>query len=318
MQIVRTSTLLFHASLALILGGTFATIGMQVMPHGVWLGAIPVLILLVAAGRKPLRRWRLAQQALTTWERQWIDEHVPYARVLGSDRRARFDRDVVFFRDEQRFEAVGDAEVTPTTELAIAAGAALLLNGRPDWELGTRRTILIYPGSFDDDYQGGDYASFDGMVHAQGPIILAHDAIEESWSDPEDGSNVVLHELAHLFDFDDSFAEGVPSLMNPSSVDAWQRLVRVEMRKARIGKSLLRRYAATNPAEFFAVAVENFFERPVLLQQQHPAVFDALKAFFNLDPRLPEHEEDAQEEPEVRPHMDQTETSTLAPEERST
>lgn len=315
MQIVRTSSLLFYASLALILGGTFATVGVQVMPHGIWLGAVPVVIVLVAAGRRPLRRWRLARKLLTEEERSWIDEHVPYACHLNSDRRARFERDVVFFRDEQRFEAVGDAQVTPATELAIAVGAALLLNGRPDWELGTRRTILIYPGSFDDDYQGGDYASFDGMVHAQGPIILSQEAIDESWSDPEDGSNVVLHELAHLFDFDDSFAEGVPSLMDPGSVEAWQRLVRVEMRKARIGKSLLRRYAAKNPAEFFAVAVENFFERPVLLQRRHQAVFDALKAFFNLDPRIPTSEGGPQQVAKVEL---QQESSTMAPEERAT
>jgi hypothetical protein len=312
MQVVRRSTVLFHLSLAVILGGAFAVIGGQVWPRGAWLGLLPIAILLFVAGRTPWRRWRLAQQSLTPQERHWLDEHVPFARHLPPERRERFERDILFFRAEQRFEAVGETDVTEGTKLAVAAGAALLLNGRPDWELNTRRTILIYPGSFDDDYYGGDYASFDGMVHAQGPVILSNQAIRESWDDPENGSNVVLHELAHLFDFDDAYAEGVPSLMDPSSAEAWKRLVQAEMRKARIGKSVLRRYAATNPAEFFAVAVENFFERPVLLHRRHAAVFDALKAFFNLDPRLPEHEDQS---PKPETSDDEEIASTATPNE---
>ncbi|MDX1548092.1 MAG: zinc-dependent peptidase, partial [Rhodothermales bacterium] len=110
-------------------------------------------------------------------------------------------------------------------------------------------------------------------------------AVMEDWAAPGTGHNVVLHEIAHLFDFDDAYAEGIPSLMDPKSAEAWSRLVRREMRRVRLGKSLLRRYAATNPAEFFAVAVENFFDRPDALKQRHPHLFDALVAFFNLDPR---------------------------------
>ena len=288
MQIVRTTTVVFQVSLALILGGAFAVIGVQATPWGAGLGLVPVLVLVLVAGRKPLRRWRLARRSLSQADQAWLEQHVPYFRHLEASRRDRFERDVRLFRAEQRFEAVGTAEVTDETTLAVAAGAALMLNGRPEWELGTRRTILIYPESFDDDYHGGDYAAFDGMVHAQGPVILSQDAIEASWANPEDGSNVIVHELAHLFDFDDTYAEGVPSLMDPSSAAAWQQLVRAEMRRARLGKSLLRRYAATNPAEFFAVASENFFERPAILQRRHPRVFEALKAFYNLDPRVPD------------------------------
>jgi hypothetical protein len=83
----------------------------------------------------------------------------------------------------------------------------------------------------------------------------------------------------------DAVAEGVPSLMDRSSAKAWSQLVRREMQYVRLGKSLLRRYAATNPAEFFAVAAENFFDRPQQLYDRHPELFEALTAFFNLDPR---------------------------------
>ena len=138
---------------------------------------------------------------------------------------------------------------------------------------------------FDEDYLDTDYAAYDGMVHAQGPIILSVNAVEADWARPGNGHNVVLHELAHLFDFEHGGAEGTPSLMDSASAEAWRALVRREMRRVRLGTSLLRGYAATNPAEFFAVAVENFFDRPATLHRRHPHLFEALVAFFNLDPR---------------------------------
>jgi Mlc titration factor MtfA (ptsG expression regulator) len=96
---------------------------------------------------------------------------------------------------------------------------------------------------------------------------------------------VVLHELAHLFDFDNEGADGVPSLVNPVSAPDWQALVRDEMRRVQQGRSLLRPYAAEAPSEFFAVAVEHFFEEPEPMARHHEELFRALVSFFRVDPR---------------------------------
>jgi Mlc titration factor MtfA (ptsG expression regulator) len=122
------------------------------------------------------------------------------------------------------------------------------------------------------------------MAHEQGPILLSVRAVRESWADPADGQNVVLHELAHLFDFQNEGADGVPSLVAPASEDAWRDLVRRETQRIRQRRSMLRRYAATAPSEFFAVAVEAFFGRPAAMQRRHAELYEALKNFFNLDP----------------------------------
>ncbi len=285
MRIVRPASLVFYASLAVILGAGAAVVGAQTMPNGAWLGLLPVLVAAWLGLRKPWRRWRAARRAFPAAWRTWLEAHLPFYAALDAASRRRFEQDVRFFLDEQTFEAIDGVALTDSLKLAVAAGAALLLHGRPDWELPATRTILFYPDRFDEDYYDSAYAAFDGMVHAQGPVILSAQAVEEDWMRSGTGHNVVLHELAHLFDFDDAFAEGTPSLMDPASARAWHELVRREMRRVRLGKSLLRRYAATNPAEFFAVAVENFFDRPDLLKQRHPSLFDALAAFFNLDPR---------------------------------
>ena len=285
MRIVRPTTLVFYAILAVILGGVVTIIGAETTPGGGWLGLVPVFAVAWWGLRSPLRRWRLARRAIPDSWKDWLAARVPLYQRLGSEARHRFERDVQFYINEHTFEAVDGVAVTDTLRLSVAAGAALLLHGRPDWELPRTRSILFYPDRFDEDYHDTDYASFDGMVHAQGPIILSAVAVEADWARPGSGHNVVLHELAHLFDFEQGGAEGTPSLMDPASAEAWRGLVRREMRRVRLGTSLLRGYAATNAAEFFAVAVENFFDRPAVLHRRHPHLFDALVAFFNLDPR---------------------------------
>ena len=295
MQIARRSSLVFTAVLAVLLGGAFAVIGAKGTPLGPGLGLVPVVAVLWVGLRGPIRRWRAAQQPLGDAHRQWIADHVALYTALGAAARTRFERDVRFILEEWRFEQVQEGQ-PPTTDvdddlrLGVAAGAALLLHGRPDWELGPPRTILFYPDRFDDTYFGGEGADFDGMAHAQGPIILSAPAVREDWAHGRDGHNVVLHELAHLFDFANQFADGVPSLLDPSSAPAWAKLVRREMQRIKIGRSLLRSYGATNEAEFFAVAVEMFFERPEALQRRHRELYEALVAFFNLDPMGVERE----------------------------
>jgi len=111
------------------------------------------------------------------------------------------------------------------------------------------------------------------------------EALEESWADRDDGRNVVLHELAHLLDYATAFADGVPSLVDARSTRAWEALVKREMDRIRRGNSILDDYGATEPAEFFAVAVESFFERPGRMQRLHPELFAAMAALFNMDPR---------------------------------
>lgn len=284
MRIWRPITLGFQGLIVATVSGGVAVIGAMATPWGAWIGLVPALIGVVFMLRRSLRRWRTAQEAFPAQWRQWLEEHVPfYAHQDALDRR-RFERDMQFVLAEQRFEAVGDVDVDEEVRLSVAAGAALLLHGRPDWDWPTQRTVLIYPDRFDDTYHKSDAAHFDGMIHPQGPIILSKRAIERSWSNAHDGDNVVLHELAHAFDNLRSGAAGMPSFLNPKSATSWRAIVQEEMEQARQGSSLLRPYAGSSPGELFAVAVENFFERPEQLRGRHPDLYKALSAFFNLDP----------------------------------
>ncbi|MEM9666550.1 MAG: zinc-dependent peptidase [Bacteroidota bacterium] len=283
-RIASPSRLVSLLLLAALAAGGLAVVLSAVAPGGAWWGGLGGLLIVALGLRRPWRRWRVARQVLSAQDQAWLAAHVPVYHAAEPAARRRFERDLLFFLDENTFEGVAGTEVTEALKLQVAAGAALLLHGRPTWELPGGRTILFYPTTFDDDYYGGtDAADFDGMVHDQGPIILSVPAVREGWR-RANGSNVVLHELAHLFDMESEGADGVPSLVARGSEEAWRRLVRREIQRIRIGKSVLRRYGATNASELFAVAVEMFFERPRRLHRHHRPLYDGLVALFNLDP----------------------------------
>ncbi len=285
MQIATPSRLVFAVSMAGIVGGTLAIITRQAVPSvGAWPGVALGLILLVILLRQPLRRWRVKRRSLPSSSQAWLEQHVRLYRHLDLEGRRRFERDVLFVLDEYSFEGVQDTEITDELRLGVAAGVALLLHGRPNWDLPGTRTFLFYPDRFDDDYYGGTYADYDGMAHEQGPTIFTAESVYESWAHPDDGDNVVLHELAHHFDFDNVSADGVPSLIAPESAEIWQDLVQREMKRIRLGRSILRPYAAEAPSEFFAVATEVFFEQPEPMKRRHRELFDALQAFYQVNP----------------------------------
>ena len=191
MRIARPFNLFFAALLALILGGGAALVGLQATPFGAWLGLVPLVLVGWYALRRPLRRWRAARRPFPEDWRAWLERHVLFYAALPPAARARFVRDMQFVLDEWTFEGVGGVEPAEDLRLSVAAGVALLLHGRPDWELSPNHTVLFYPDRFDDEYYEGDYGSYDGMAHVQGPIILSRQAVEESWGRPGDGQNVV-------------------------------------------------------------------------------------------------------------------------------
>ena len=275
---------------ALMGAGTVGLVGYR-LGAGWWPFAVALALGVAGVLRPVLARVRALREPFPKLYAAWLREAVPvYAHGTADERRA-FEARVLGFLAEQRFEQVD--EETPWTwqrRLAVAAGAATLLLGRPGWTFTTRRSFLLYPGTFDQDYFGSDDAHdgpFDGMAHQQGPVIFSVNALDTAWA-YADGSNVVLHELAHLLDYAGDTADGAPSLLDPASAPAWERLVRRETQRIRVGKSLLRGYAATNGAEFFAVTTEVFFEKPVPLARRHRALFDAFVAFYAYDPRPPD------------------------------
>lgn len=247
--------------------------------------AVPALAVYAAASlKRPFRRLRLARREFPAAWREVLLREVRFYRGLDGAGRARFERDLRWSLDERTVEGVDGVRVTDELRVLIAAGAAVILHGQPEWELPRGHAVLVYPGSFDEEFRCAPRGPFDGQAHGQGPVIMARDAVRAGWRNPSDAGNVVLHEFAHLMDMKSGGPNGVPRMLARAAVGEWLDMVRAEMEKAARGRSLLRPYAAENEAEFFAVAVEYFFGQTRALRARHPRLYGALARFFNQEP----------------------------------
>jgi Mlc titration factor MtfA (ptsG expression regulator) len=284
MRTIARSDVFFHAACAALLAFSIVALSIALL-HPAWsIIALPALAAYASfALRRPLRRMRLARQPIPSAWREVLLREVRFYHGLDPRERQRFERNVRYFIAERKIEGVEGVEITDEIRVLIAAAAAMLVHGQPEWELPRGHTILVYPGSFDENFRCTRRGPYLGQMHGQGPIILSREALLESWRAPGRG-NVALHEFAHLLDMRSARATGIPRMLSPMAAGAWLELVRREMEKVAQRRSALWEYAAENEAEFFAVAVEHFFGRPVELKARHSELYAALAEFFNQDP----------------------------------
>jgi hypothetical protein len=242
------------------------------------------------AGRYHRRRALVAGPFPEPW-RKILERRVGFYQALPeqSDARRRFEDDVRIFLAEQRIYGAGEGdarlEIDDETRLLIASSAAILGHGMPAFEWPHMRDIVVHPRAFDENYSNEGESNISGMVHVQGPILYSERDLKLGFR-RHDGHNVGLHELAHVLDLADGRADGVPVGAAWVSSAPWLDVVTDRLRKLRQDRypHVLRDYAATNEAEFFAVAVETFFERPHKLQEKDPGLYEMLRDYFGQDP----------------------------------
>lgn len=227
-----------------------------------------------------------------------IDERVPLARRLPAALRAELDALTHAFLREKRFEGAQGLTITDEVRVTIAAGACLLLVGMPDHDLfPLMQTVIVYPSAYvapgRQQLAGGLVLENEGVRLGEswqrGPVVLAWDAAAHGVSSPGDGRNVVLHEFAHQLDAEFAGMEGAPALRRRQDYPEWSRVMGREFdllrRRLSAGvPNLIDPYGATNPAEFFAVVTETFYERPGALRDLHPELYDQLARFYGVDP----------------------------------
>jgi hypothetical protein len=221
-----------------------------------------------------------------------IHQRVPLTRRLSAEERTRLLRLAQLLLHEVEIEGCNGLDVTETMRVTIAATACLLLLNLPYPRFPTLRRILLYPGTFvprraPSPLDRGRHAEPEpllGEAHDGGVVILSWDSIHARG----DGHNVVLHEFAHVLDSENGAFDGIP-LLEGASLAAWGRVLAVEFAHAqdaaeRDDEPALDDYAATNRAEYFAVATEAFFEEPERLRQRLPEVYRLLSDFYRQDP----------------------------------
>ena len=225
-----------------------------------------------------------------------VEHEVPLARWLSAEERERLLRLVQVFLTEKHFEGCGGLAVTEEMKVRIAAEACLLLLNLEGPCYPSLRTVLVYPRGFVPKFAGspgtGEIARAPvpliGESWGDGVVVISWDDAVRGARNPADGDNVVLHEFAHQLDAEDGAADGAP-ILPPGALRTWGGVLSEEYERLRRDaaddrRSALDDYGATNKAEFFAVATEAFFEKPVQLEREHPALYTQLRQFYRQDP----------------------------------
>jgi Mlc titration factor MtfA (ptsG expression regulator) len=254
---------------------------------------------------KKRRRDRIRSRPFPAEWRDILRRHYSmYSRLEPADRR-ELEGLIQVFLAEKRFEGCGGQEITDEVRVLIAAQACLLLLHRETDVYPRLHSILVYPSSYIAKtwhWEGGGTITEGeqargGESWPHGTVVLAWDGAIAGAVEMDKNRNLVLHEFAHQLDEEDGIADGAPLLGGPTFVQTLQRyrtwagVLSEEFQQLRRAaadgrETVLDTYGAQNPAEFFAVATECFFERPGRLQERHPALYAQLKEFYRQDPVL--------------------------------
>jgi Mlc titration factor MtfA (ptsG expression regulator) len=243
------------------------------------------------------RGWLRAQSFSNDWL-GFIERNVRFFQRLSVNDRAELLGHIQVFLAEKRFEGCGGLELTDEICVTIAAQACLLLLHRKTDYFPRLLTILVYPSTYMAEekrhvegpvWEEGRMARLGETGRQLGAMVLAWDAAKSGAADPSDGKNVVLHEFAHQLDYENDAADGAPALATREQQLSWREVMRTEFASLRAADetgipTLLDTYGATDPAEFFAVSTEAFFERPCALRTYHPKLYAELQCYFQQDP----------------------------------
>ena len=258
-----------------------------------WIAGIIVLIagtFSVRGSMRKSRRRKWMTMRLTDELRGPLSRDFPLYARLPQPLRDELEGLMHVFMAEKSFEACGGMpEVTDHMRYVISAQACLLLLNRKHDFYRKLRSILLYPSAYTAKNEHGGEDVRLGESWNSGSVILAWDSVVSGGRDEKDGHHVTLHEFAHQLDQVDGAADGVPELSNVGCYREWAAVFssafdRFQTKLEKGRRTVIDPYGATNPAEFFAVLTETFYEKPTQLKKNYPKVYSQLCRYYSVDP----------------------------------
>jgi len=261
---------------------------------------IGALVIAYTFGKPYWREFQRNKVRGRPFKKEWrriIQKRMPYFRKMPSDLQLQLKQHIQVFLSEKEFVGCNGVIINDEIRVTIAAQACLLLLNRKTDIYPKLKTILVYPGAFIKQH---DSQLADGTVQSQSSVLLGESwdfgKVVLSWEDtlegarvPNDGRNVVIHEFAHQLDQENGAANGAPILGKEQNYKCWSDVFSEQFERlrqqARVGEpSLFDFYGATNPAEFFAVASEVFFEQAEQFHFEYPKLYRQLSQYYQVDP----------------------------------
>ena len=241
------------------------------------------------------------EQVEELFKEEWTDSlvaNVPLYSRLPLDLKMLLHQRIARFVASTRFEGCNGLELTEEMILTVAAQACVLVLKREGDPYPELSTVYLYPTTFSSIQKRQDALGIvtEGVVHrlgeswSSGSVVLAWDSVAHGARNMGDARNVTFHEFAHQLDHEDGDTDGAPRLSGREAYRSWARVLGESYGELRdlieAGKRcVLDPYGATEPAEFFAVVTETFFEKPRQLFKKYPELYSELEGFYQVNPR---------------------------------
>lgn len=243
----------------------------------------------------PPRPLNLPREPFPDNWRELLQKRWPLYNALPEVLQHQLEQLTLVFLDRIEFQGV-DLEITDEMRVVTAAQACLLLLNQDTFYSPQLRSVVIHPSAYtatSHDQAGGEMMekqiAVQGQSWGSGSVVLSWDNTRTGAANAKDGRNLVLHEFAHQLDQADGKADGAPALGSREQYQRWQKVctrVFTDLREKvdRGSKTVIDDYGATNPAEFFAVATETFFEKPHQLNKRRPELYALLSEYYRVNP----------------------------------
>lgn len=174
-------------------------------------------------------------------------------------------------------------KLTRAMKAIISCAAAQLMLFLPSEGLTYFKKIIVYSDYYNSRITNRRHK---GEVNPGLRIIVfSWRGIAEGMKILDDGINLLLHEFAHALWLEHKLVGHQYTVLDPHWIEQFEKYAEKEMTNLNANeKHFFRKYAFENIEEFFAVAVENFFERSLQFQQEQPELYRILAQLFKQDP----------------------------------
>ncbi len=213
----------------------------------------------------------------------YLYQYFPILNKLTEADRLLFESRVQRFINMKTFVSRGSITISPEMKTIIAGSAIQITMGYPDVYFSHFRTIIIYPDVY---YSKLTKHYHNGEVNQLGVIVLSWKNFMEGFRDPRDGVNLGYHEMAHALKLQDMIENDDYSFLDRDTMSTFEKEAFKEMQKVKSNPEetfFFREYSAANLSEFFAVAIENFIERPNEFKTYNCNLYLLLAKILNFD-----------------------------------
>ena len=211
-----------------------------------------------------------------------LSKHSKFYQKLPAKSKLKFEQKVSLFILTKEFIPRDIREITDEMKALIAATAVQLTFGLPEVTLKHFDKILIYPNDY---YSTISRQYHKGEVNPRfKSIVLSWQHFVEGFTNPTDGLNLGLHEMAHALKLENLIQNGEHHFFDLEEYQKWLNIAKLEIEHIRNGgQSIFRKYASVNEDEFFAICMELYFEQPHQLFGYNATLYKTLSNLLRQD-----------------------------------